>query len=79
MAQFFQGGVEWDGLLAVDEERPCFGLGGGCHHIAEDVASGVDGAVEGWLVDWCLGGVKRLIAEKEMATGATARLWLRKA
>jgi hypothetical protein len=75
--------------LSIDKEHTNFGLCSRCHDIAEDVVSGVDGAVEARLVSyWYFSRiVGSLLAEVELAASATAwvygsdrydasRLWL---
>ena len=45
MAHFNQGGVYGNSLLAVEEDRTGFSLGGGCHDGADGLSLGEDWAV----------------------------------
>ena len=60
MMELLKCRVNRDGVLSVDEEAANFGFSGGCHHMAQSVANGTDGAVGRWSGGWRFGRVARL-------------------
>ena len=40
MAHFDESGADGNSLLAVEKDRSSFGLGGGCHYVADGLTFG---------------------------------------
>jgi hypothetical protein len=69
-AKFDEHVADGDNILCVDKKGANFGFSNGGHNILEDLADGVDGAVEAGLVVWCFCGIVGFIAEEKVATNA---------
>ena len=50
VAEFFEGGAEWHGVLAVVEEGGSFGFGDRGANNLEDGGKDMDGTICGWLL-----------------------------
>jgi hypothetical protein len=57
--------------LAIEKKRTDFGFGGRGHNVAQNVADGVDWAVEAWF-GRPFGEISWHVASKEMPTGSAA-------
>ena len=72
MAKLAEQCADGDGFLYIDIGGADFGFGGRSHDVGHGFVHGVKGSIEPWASSGRLCRIGRTVAEKIMATGASA-------